>query len=188
MDRPSARGGDRGGEVVPALRASRVRLTLALTAVALGCGLAAYPLADAGRDRPALLPLAGLGLLGLLFSLAGSTPMLAVALVGLGAELVVHQLATGSPAAAAIGYGAGLLLVAELVRWRVALPPAALVDREAVRRRVETLGATTAVGALAAAATLLGGGVASGSALAAACVGAVGAVGLLGLARILLAR
>lgn len=131
----------------------------------------------------AVRSLAGIALVLLLFSATGWPRTLGLALAALAAELVMHELVVGAPAAAAIGYGAGLLLLAELVSWGTTLDRSARIERSVALRHVAGLGTTAIVGVAAATAALLGASVSGSSALAAASVGSTAAVGLLGLAR-----
>jgi hypothetical protein len=145
----AAGGGDRGGGHIPSLRASRVRLAAAAAALLLGCALAVLPLAGAGRELAAAELLAGISLVALGLSLL-EIRLLAVVLVCLTAELLVREHVRHVPSGAALAYGAGLLLVAELVAWAETLRPPALVEPAVVYRRIAGLCALALLAVVAA--------------------------------------
>lgn len=104
----------------------------------MGCALAGLPLAGAGRALPAAAILAAVALVALGLSLV-EIRLLAVVLVCLTAELLVREAIGHVPPGAALAYGAGLLLVAELVAWAETLRPPALLEPAVVTRRVARL-------------------------------------------------
>jgi hypothetical protein len=176
--RRAARTGDRGGDRIPALRASRLRLGLAAAALLLGGALAGTPLLGAaGSATPALAALAGVSLVALLASLLWR-PLPWLVLAGLGAELAVREVESGVPGGLAVAYGAALLLVCELVAWADALRSPALVSPGLAVRRAANVVAATAAGAGAAALVLAAGGVDAPNAFAAGVAGALAVAGL----------
>jgi hypothetical protein len=112
-----------------------------------------------GHALPAAAILAGISLVALGLSLA-EIRLLAVVLVGLTTELLVCVWVGDVPSGAALAYGAGLLLVAELVAWAETLRPPALLEPAVVYRRVARLGAVALLAAVAA-------GIARGAAVSA---------------------
>jgi hypothetical protein len=105
-------------------------------------------------------------------------PLLLLVLTALAGELVVRDIAAHVPAGAAVGYGAGLLLLCELVEWAETLRSAALVAPAVAARRAANLFLATAVGAAAAALTVGAGDLSSPNAFVAGVAGAAAVAGL----------
>ena len=127
-----------------------------------------------------LLPLAGIGLLGVFFAFVASERFVALALLAFAAEFTARQLSDSLAPAVSIGYGAGLLALCELVSSAATLRSVRTVDRAVVRRRLSTLATAVAGAAGASAVALSGAGVHVGAALLAACIGLAAAALLLG--------
>jgi hypothetical protein len=146
----------------------------------LGAALAAYPLAGAGRAAPAAWPLAGLSLALLALSLR-QIRLLGLVLIALTAELAVRELVAHVPAGVVVAYGAGLLLLCELVAWAESLRSRALVDPAVVVRRIAQLSVVAMLAAGASGLTLAAGGITSPDAFAAGLAGAAAVAALLAL-------
>jgi hypothetical protein len=175
--RAAARPGDRGGDRIPTFRASRLRVGLAAAALLLGGALAGTPLLGAGRSAPALAALAGVALAALAASLLWR-PLPWLVLASLAAELAVCEVERGVPGGLAVAYGAGLLLLCELLAWADTLRSPALVAPGLAVRRAANVLAATAVGAGAAALALAAGTVDAPNAFAAGVAGALAVAGL----------
>jgi hypothetical protein len=184
----AALGVDRGGEGIPSLRASRVRLATALAATAIASGLAVYPLLEAGRVTALVDVLAGVGTLCVLFSLTGLAWFVPAGLLALGTELVVADLFGRVEPAAVLLYAPGLLVLAELVYWSRSLTGPAIVQPAVVATRSAQLVACAVGAALAAFLALLGGSVHLSVALATGVVGVGASVALIGLVSALAGR
>jgi hypothetical protein len=146
----------------------------------LALALVAIPAPGAGRIVAVLLPLGGIGLLGVFFALVVTERFLALALLAFAAEFATRQLSHPLAPAVSIGYAAGLLALCELVSSVATLRSVRVADRAAVRRRLVTLVTAAAGAAAASAVALAGAGVHVGAALLAACIGLVAAALLLG--------
>jgi hypothetical protein len=150
----------------------------------VGVVLAGTPLLGSDRAAPALEALGALSLVFLAFSLARGG-LLAFVLVTLTSEFTARKVIVGVGAGASIAYGAGLLLLCELLAWAETLraPAPALVERVVVIRRALHLGGLMMLAALSAALVVLGADISSPDAFVAGVAGAVAAVALFGLAR-----
>jgi hypothetical protein len=179
---------DRGGESIPSLHASGVRLTISAVALALAAGLAIYPLFESSWVGIVADVLAGLGLAAVLGSLAGLAWPVPLGLVALGAEFAVAELFGNAAPALTLVYAPGLLALTELVYWRQSLAGSARVQPAVVADRAALVVVCGAGAAIAAALVLAGGGVHLRSPLAAAIVGTAASVALLVLAWLLSAR
>jgi hypothetical protein len=115
--------------------------------------------------------LAGISLVALGLSLV-RIRLLAVVLVGLTGELLVRERVGHVPSGAALAYGAGLLLVAELVAWAETLRPPALLESAVVYRRVARLCAVAVLAAVTAGVARSAGAVSAPDAFVAGVVGA----------------
>jgi hypothetical protein len=104
-------------------------------------------------------------------------------LLGLAAELVVRELVAPIAVGATVGYGAGLLLLCELVAWAETLRSPAVVERAVVGRRVLHLAALAALAAAVSGVALAGGSISSANAFLAGLAGAAAVVALLALVR-----
>jgi len=149
-----------------------------VVAAAVAAALAAVPLIGADGLSPALLPLGGVGLVGVLFALLGFDFMLAFMLFAFAAEFATRQLADSFVASVAIAYATGLLVLCELITSVVTLPRAARVDRAVAWGRGSAVGVAAVVGATASTLTLVGGSIRVGAALLAALIGVLAAVTL----------
>jgi hypothetical protein len=145
--------GRRGGDRIPALRASRVRAVAALAALAVGGALGTYPITAAGSRTPYVEALAAAALLLLTAALVSSTRALVWALAVFGAAYFVGVL-DGRPVGATIAYGGALLLLGELAAWSSTLRAVELVERAVVVRKLGLLALIGAGGAGTAALTV----------------------------------
>jgi hypothetical protein len=170
--------GDRGGEVIPALRATSVRLGLGTATLAIGTGLAAYLFVEAGRAARPVDLVAALAVLFLASSVLG-LEVLPLALATFATGFLIVAEVGGVGPLAVIGYAAGLLVLCELGYAVQALPRRALVDSSVVLRRLLLLVGTGAGGALVALVSLLGGSLRTDSALEPTLIGIVGSVALM---------
>jgi hypothetical protein len=152
----AARRDDRGGERIPTLRASRLRVAVTAAALALAVALATLPFRGAGSERPALQALAGLALLAVAIACAAGGLFVPLALAVLVAELGVRTLAHRLDAWLAVLAAAALLVLAELVDWALSLPRDATLEPRVAGNRLAALALAAAVAATAALLTLLG--------------------------------
>jgi hypothetical protein len=186
--RQRALGRDRGGEGIPSLYASRVRLIVSVLATAIATGLALYPLFQGGWVGIVADALAGIGVLAVLGAVAGLARLLPLGLVALGAELAVAELFGSAAPALALLYAPGLLALAELVYWSRSLRGPARLQPAVVADRAGLVVLCAAGASVAAAVALVGGGIHLRSPLAAAVAGVAASVALLVVAWLLAAR
>ena len=176
----AARRGDRGGGSIPSLGASSVRLVVSGVALLLAAALAGYPLAGSGDAASALLPVAAGSLVLVALSLRW-VRLLALVLIALAAELVMRTLDSTLPPAAVVAYGAGLLLLCELLSWAATLHRGTLLEPAVVTHRVGRLCAVALLGAAASALTTSGSGISPPNAFVAGVAGAAAVAALLAL-------
>jgi hypothetical protein len=184
--RGSAGRGRGGGEGIPSLRTGRVRLGASSAAVALAAVLAAYPFVVAGDLRRPAGVLGGAALAFALLATRGHAGLAGASLFALGAEYAAVETAGHTGRWSVAAYGAGLVVVAELLLWSAGLPRDGLADRRVVADRLLSLAAIAAA-ALALAGLVLGAGsLRLAAAPAAATLGTLAAVALLALPWLLL--
>jgi hypothetical protein len=173
----AARSRDRGGDRIPSLRASRLRLAVAAVAVLLAGALGGLPLLGAGDAVPVLLLFGGLALAAVLVSLLWR-PAPGFVLAPLAAAFLARELDGHVAAAATVAYAAGLLALCELLAWADTLRSPARFDPAYATRRAANLLAATGAGAATAGLTLAAGSVESPNAFVAGVAGAAAVVGL----------
>jgi hypothetical protein len=175
----AARAGDRGGDRIPTLRASRLRVATAALAFVVAVALAASLLAGTESSAPALVPLAAAALVAVVLSLVW-TPLTGIVLVVLATEFVLRELDARLAAPQTAAFGAGLLLVGELLAWSDSLRGSARVAPGVVARRAGNLAAIVLLGAGAAALTVEAGRIDSPNAFVAGVAGAAAVAAVLG--------
>lgn len=153
----------------------------------LGLGLAAAPISSSD-PRAAVVgetALAVAAASALVLTLTATPRALGACLLSLMGEYLIHQRTGGASAAVTVLYASGLLSLGQLCDWSRSDSWSVRIERRVLVQRLATLLAVAGGGAMVAAVALLAGGVALGSALAAALIGSIGGCALLALVLIL---